>query len=373
MSLAERIKAEVPLREVVGRVVDWDMRESAPARGDWWACCPFHAEKTPSFHVFEPKGVGGFFRCFGCGAKGTVIDFVMQHEGAPIAEALERLRSRHGLAIEESPAARRAREMETARRQAEAAAAAEEKAARNLARAQTIWAEARPGARGGLLWRYLEARGIDPAVLGGIPPTLRVHPSLPYHAQPRGGGRVRLQHRGPAMVGRIGRRGNMVGVHRTWITRDGRAHLADGRKAQKRWLGRTGHIKGRPVVLAAPAAGVLAGEGIETTLAALAACRAAGDTAWSAEAALSRDALAEDWEPIPLAEDGPGRVIVLGEGSTKNPALAEAKARQAADRLAALGFAAEVRVPHGRWDHDDDFADLAQRAARAAIVEDSAA
>ena len=42
---------------------------------DYWACCPFHNEKTASFSVSESKQ---FYYCFGCGAKGNVIDFLME-------------------------------------------------------------------------------------------------------------------------------------------------------------------------------------------------------------------------------------------------------------------------------------------------------
>lgn len=50
------------------------------------ACCPFHSERTPSFTVSESKGI---FHCFGCGAGGDAIDFVMQHESLPFHEAVQ--------------------------------------------------------------------------------------------------------------------------------------------------------------------------------------------------------------------------------------------------------------------------------------------
>ena len=45
------IRARIPISDVVGRKVTWDKRKSNPGRGDYWACCPFHGEKTPSFHA----------------------------------------------------------------------------------------------------------------------------------------------------------------------------------------------------------------------------------------------------------------------------------------------------------------------------------
>ncbi len=50
--------------------------------------CPFHAERTPSFTVNQAKG---FYHCFGCGAHGNAIDFVMQHEGVQFHEAVQRI------------------------------------------------------------------------------------------------------------------------------------------------------------------------------------------------------------------------------------------------------------------------------------------
>jgi hypothetical protein len=55
---------------------------------DYSACCPFHDEQTPSFTVSDKKG---FFHCFGCGAHGDSIDFVMQYEGLPFPDAVQRI------------------------------------------------------------------------------------------------------------------------------------------------------------------------------------------------------------------------------------------------------------------------------------------
>ncbi len=60
------------------------------------ARCPFHEEKTPSFTVSQDKQ---FYHCFGCGANGTVIGFMMEHNGLGFVEAIEDLAGRYGLEI----------------------------------------------------------------------------------------------------------------------------------------------------------------------------------------------------------------------------------------------------------------------------------
>ena len=50
------------------------------------ACCPFHGEKTPSFTVSPDKG---FYHCFGCGAHGTAVGFLMEHDRLEFVEAVE--------------------------------------------------------------------------------------------------------------------------------------------------------------------------------------------------------------------------------------------------------------------------------------------
>jgi DNA primase len=63
---------------------------------EWKACCPFHNEKTPSFWVSPEKQ---FYHCFGCGAHGTAIGFLMEHDKLPFPDAVEELASRLGLEV----------------------------------------------------------------------------------------------------------------------------------------------------------------------------------------------------------------------------------------------------------------------------------
>lgn len=69
------------------------------AGATWKGLCPFHSEKTPSFHVNREKG---FFHCFGCNVGGDVIKFVELHEKVSFPEAVRQLASRFGLAIPEA-------------------------------------------------------------------------------------------------------------------------------------------------------------------------------------------------------------------------------------------------------------------------------
>ncbi|UTM56914.1 DNA primase [Photobacterium sp. CCB-ST2H9] len=63
---------------------------------NYGACCPFHNEKTPSFSVSPDKQ---FYYCFGCGAKGNVLDFVMEFDRLDFVEAVEDLASQLGLEV----------------------------------------------------------------------------------------------------------------------------------------------------------------------------------------------------------------------------------------------------------------------------------
>lgn len=60
-------------------------------------CCPFHQEKTPSFHVSDQKGI---YKCFGCGIGGDAIDFVMRMEGKEFHEVIYQLADRFHLSID---------------------------------------------------------------------------------------------------------------------------------------------------------------------------------------------------------------------------------------------------------------------------------
>ena len=78
------------------------------AGANFVACCPFHNEKSPSFTVSQSKQ---FYHCFGCGAHGTAIGFVMEHGGLGFVDAIEELARSVGMQVpDERPAAGEARQ-----------------------------------------------------------------------------------------------------------------------------------------------------------------------------------------------------------------------------------------------------------------------
>src|SRR5437868_11258290 len=90
----EEIRQRLPIHEVVGEQVIWDKRKSQPNRGDYWACCPFHGEKTPSFHADDRKGI---YHCFGCGKTGDHFRFLTEKAGLSFPEAVEKLAGMAGV------------------------------------------------------------------------------------------------------------------------------------------------------------------------------------------------------------------------------------------------------------------------------------
>lgn len=90
----DELRTRLSLTQVVGRKVVWDARKSNPGKGDMWAPCPFHQEKSASFHVDDRKG---FFYCFGCHAKGDAIKFVQETENVGFMEAIEILAREAGM------------------------------------------------------------------------------------------------------------------------------------------------------------------------------------------------------------------------------------------------------------------------------------
>jgi DNA primase len=93
-SFLDEIRDRVPISAVVGTRVQWDRRKTNQGRGDWWACCPFHGEKSPSFHCEDQKGR---YHCFGCGVSGDHFKFLTELDGMAFPEAVERVAEMAGV------------------------------------------------------------------------------------------------------------------------------------------------------------------------------------------------------------------------------------------------------------------------------------
>ncbi len=93
--------ARADVVEVIGKRI-----QLKKAGREFKACCPFHDEKTPSFTVVPNKG---FYHCFGCGAHGTAIGFLMEYEHMNFVEAVEALASMLGVEVPRSESDRPAR------------------------------------------------------------------------------------------------------------------------------------------------------------------------------------------------------------------------------------------------------------------------
>ena len=139
----DELRGRIGLVQLVGRRV-----KLVRAGREWKGCCPFHNEKSPSFFVNEDKG---FYHCFGCGAHGDAIRFVMEQDGLPFPEAVRMLAADAGLAVPETRQADHRRD--------------ERAVLRDLMAAAGVWFEAQlQAATGSAARAYLEARQVPPAL-----------------------------------------------------------------------------------------------------------------------------------------------------------------------------------------------------------------
>ena len=137
----EELRAKTPLPALIGRRV-----RLARSGRQWKGCCPFHGEKTPSFYVYDDH-----YHCFGCGAHGDAISYVMQAEGQSFIEAVRGLAAEAGLAVpEEGP------DQAVAARAARDSLAVLERATESFER--RLWLPEGAGARA-----YLARRGVSEA------------------------------------------------------------------------------------------------------------------------------------------------------------------------------------------------------------------
>jgi len=217
----QEMRERISLAAVVSRTV-----KLRRAGDEWTACCPFHADRTPSFTIYADDSR---FMCFGCGAEGDVIDFVRRVHRVSLAGALDMLGREEGTAFVDSPE----RVSCGGDRSPEAAA---------------IWSNARHVA-GTAVEAYLGSRGIH----GPFPDCIRSATLSP--------GRER---RLPTLVAAVSTlAGEVFGIQRTFLQQDGLAKAAlPGGKA-KLSLGR---IRGGAIRVTPPGAELVLTEGLEDGL-----------------------------------------------------------------------------------------------------------
>ncbi len=147
-SFLETLLARVDIVEVIGQRLK--LKKSG---ANYFACCPFHGEKTPSFSVSPSKQ---FYHCFGCGAHGSAITFLMQYEGLSFREAVQALAQEVGLTVPNVAPERSAALGEQQKSEREALLAVMARAAEFYQRQLPRSPEAR---------QYLERRGVSAEII----------------------------------------------------------------------------------------------------------------------------------------------------------------------------------------------------------------
>ncbi|GAA4117774.1 DNA primase [Aminobacter aganoensis] len=142
------IRDRVPISAVVGQRVTWDRKKTNAPRGDFWACCPFHGEKSPSFHCEDRKGR---YHCFGCGVSGDHFRFLTDLDGMTFPEAVERIAEMAGVPMP-------ARDAHEERREKERASLTDV-----MELATTFFEDRLQSADGARARAYLRDRGLTPA------------------------------------------------------------------------------------------------------------------------------------------------------------------------------------------------------------------
>lgn len=144
----DEIRDRVPISSVIGMRVTWDKRKTNAPRGDYWACCPFHGEKSPSFHCEDRKGR---YHCFGCSVSGDHFKFLTELDGMSFPEAVEKIAEMAGVPMP-------VRDAQEERREKERASLTDV-----MEMATVFFQERLQGAEGAKARAYLRDRGLTPA------------------------------------------------------------------------------------------------------------------------------------------------------------------------------------------------------------------
>lgn len=300
-NLIDDIRRRADLVDLAGRL-GVRLREKSP--GDFWGCCPFHSEKTASFHILRRRGI---YKCFGCGAGGDAVRFWKELNGLGFGDAVRDLASMTGVDVDDpltpssrSPLGPRSAdplppgEENTSRRPVIADQLdhgpdpAEQH--RKVEKARTnYWLKTKPLAGTVAETYLLEARAIRARFVEGVS-ALRFLADCPYWARPGDGERFEIIHSGPALAaGMQTPDGRFSAVHLTYLERDGSDKLRLWKRPPNRLTGDVGEpfpakkIQGlagaAAVRLCDPAPDMAVAEGIET---ALSSPSCGGPPAWAA-------------------------------------------------------------------------------------------
>ena len=216
----DAIRRDHPLPGVVGAVVNLQR-----AGNEFKACCPFHADRSPSFTIFSG---GQKFYCFGCGASGDVFDFLGRVHGVGLREAADMLAGGDLPSVEYAPVALN-------------------DAGDRLDEARAIWRNA-AAPQATAVETYLRSRGLHLP----IPETIRFA-RLRY-------GTKGIEH--PVLVAAVSSvDGRLSGIQRTYLAADGSGKLAVAKP--KLSLGR---VSGGAIRLAPVSASLVVCEGLEDAL-----------------------------------------------------------------------------------------------------------
>lgn len=355
MTVDRAVVADVKARAgLVGLVAKDGVKLARAGRqGRYVGLCPFHGERTGSFHV-DDRG----FRCYGCGARGDVIDYLRLSRGMTFRAAMDFLRGGEGLPV--------ARQAPAPARRSRGGAPRE--------RAWKLWRSTRPLA-GSAAETYLrEARGIDLERLGHPPGGLRALAGHDYWRPPIKGepdDKPILMGCFPAMVAALcDRERRFLGVQVTWLQAGGAGKVKlvrpDGKALPARKI--VGQMRHAGVRLTAAGLTLQVAEGVENALTAT-TLNGVGAHAAVSKGNLAGEA-ADDGERLPDGRVLPGlrpdmarpgwlpprgvrRVVIVADNDEEDPRFAEACYVRASRRLLALGYEVAVAWPEPGTDLND--------------------
>jgi phage/plasmid primase-like uncharacterized protein len=316
---AGRAKANLLLSALVGQSLS--LRHAGTG---FVGLCPFHLEKSPSFHIDDRLAR---FRCFGCGASGDAIDWLVLRERVTPLQALLMLEDQSGFPLQ-------ARES-----QADDVIAAspsrpthrmEEDRARKTAWARRLWSTCQP-LQGSPAEAYLRSRGI----------TVEPGPALAFHSALRHPATKRFH---PALIAAVTDGGGRIsGIHRTFLLSNGTgkadvfpakmmAGVCMGRCVR---FGRPGETSGHILAI---------GEGIETSLSVR---QATGLPVWAALSLSNMDR-------VPVPQDGSVReIVLLADADEADRAAADDIRERAAEAYGQAGFTVRIARPPEGTDFND--------------------